>query len=56
MHLNLESHEISYAHNLIHSCYVVRKFVKEYDNTTAVLCANFQSDLSIKLDVMDERG
>ena len=51
----LKSHEISFAHNSCFSWPIPLKFCTEHGSITAVLCAKFQTDWIIEMDVMDER-
>ena len=50
-HLNLNSREVSFAHNLLLSYKVVLKFCTD----TAVLCTKFQNDWTNDTDVTDDR-
>ena len=47
--------EISFAHNSCFSWPIALKFCTEHGSFTAVLFAKFQTDWTIKTDVMDER-
>ena len=46
--------KISFAHNLLLSCITVLKFCTEHGSITAVLCANFQNDLTTEVNAMNE--
>ena len=53
-HFELKSREISFAHKLLFSSQIVLKSCKEYVSITVEHSANFQIDLIIELDVLDE--
>ena len=55
IHLKLKSRETLFAHN---SCFIwpiALKFCSQHGSITAVLYAGFQTDWTIKTDVMDEQ-
>ena len=53
--LKLKFREILIARNILLRCQMVVKFCTEHGSITAVLCANFQNDLTIEIDVLKER-
>ena len=55
IHLQLKSREISLAHNSGFSWPIALKFCTEHGSIIAVLCAKFQTDWTIEMDVMEER-
>ena len=55
-YLKPKPREISFGHNLLLSCTVVLKFCTEHGSVTAVLCAKYQNDLTIEMDVLNERS
>ena len=54
-HLDLNSREVSFAHNLLLSHKIVLKSCTEHGSITAVLCTKFQNDWTNDTDVIDER-
>ena len=55
MHLKLKSREILFAHNSLLSWQIVLKFCTEHGSNTAVLCANFENDLSTYINTVDKQ-
>ena len=55
MHLNFESRETAFVHNLLLSNQIVLKVCIVYGSITALLCAKFRNHLATDMDVMDER-
>ena len=55
IHCKLKSSENLFDLNLLLCCQIILKFCTEHGSITAVLCANFQNDLTTKMDVMDEQ-
>ena len=55
LHLKPKSREISFAHKSFISHLIVLKFCSEHGSDTSVLCAKFQTDWTIGMEVMDER-
>ena len=53
--LKPKSHKNSFSDNICRSCPVILKFCTEHGRDTAVLCAKFQDNWIIKMDVMGER-
>ena len=54
-HLKIKSREISFAHNLLISCQIALKICTGHGSITAVLCANFQNNLTTEMNETDER-
>ena len=52
----LKTGGILFACKLLLSCQIILKFCTEHGSGTAVLCANFQNDLTSEIDVLDEWG
>ena len=54
-HFNPKSRKISTTHDSFLSCSVV-KCCTEHDSDTVVLCAKFQNDWAVGINVMDQRN
>ena len=50
-----QSREIQFSHNVLLSRQIVLKILHRARQYTAVLCENFQRDLTTTIDVLDER-
>ena len=55
-HIKVKSRGISFVNNVHFNCPIVLKFCTEYGSITAVLCAKFQNDRTMEIEVVDILG